>query len=104
MFGRKKIDTLNMEYDSNRTWLDDNPDTMADNVYGVIWTVGRKLDKIMSPFFEFLSAGLAVISFLIWIAIIAFVGLFVLLLIIGIVTGLLGIDLTPAAEIAAAMK
>ena len=99
-----KPDALRMEFDSNRTWREDNPDTVFDKLNGVIYQFTSRIDKFMCPFYECLAWVLTFISMLIWIVAIAFIALVVLLLVIAIVTGLLGIDLTPAAEIAAAMK
>ena len=89
-----KVDPLKMpEYQSNRDWYDTGPDTKIDHLNGVIFTITRGLDKIMTPFFEHLGWGLTFISFLMWIAAIAFILLVIALLIIGVATGLLGIDL-----------
>ena len=79
-----------MEFDSNRTWRQDNPDTALDHLNGVIFTITRGLNKIMTPFFEYLGWGLTFISFLIWIVVIAFFLLVFALLIVAIVGGLLG--------------
>jgi hypothetical protein len=104
MFGKKMPDALRMKFDSNRTWREDNPDTVFDHMNGVIYQFTSRIDKFMGPFYECIVWILTFISMLIWIAAIAFLSLVAILLVVAIVTGLLGIDLTPAAEIAAAMK
>ena len=88
------VDPLKMpEYQSNRDWYDTGPDTKLDHINGVLFTISNGLNNIMKPFFEWLEFGLTFISFLMWIAAIAFILLVIALLIIGVATGLLGIDL-----------
>jgi len=96
----KKPDPLNMpDYDANKTWKEENPDTILDHLHGVMW----RIDKIMTPFYEYLGWGLTFASFLIWIAIIFFLVMLFIALVIGIGSGILGIDLVPPADVAKAM-
>jgi hypothetical protein len=90
MFGKKTPDALNMKFDANRTWREDNPDTIFDHMNGVVYQFTSRIDKIMTPFYECLTWGLTFISFLIWIVVIAFFLLVFALLIVAIVGGLLG--------------
>ena len=85
-----KVDPLSMEFESNRTWFEDNPDTLFVRMNGALYQVTSRIDKIMAPFYECLAWGLTFISFLIWIVVIAFFLLVFALLIVAIVGGLLG--------------
>lgn len=74
--------------------------TPMEHLNGIMY----RIDKLMSPFFEYLGWGLTFMSFLIWLAVIFFFIMLFLAIVIGIGSGILGIDLVPPSDVAAAMR
>ena len=74
--------------------------TPLEHLNGIMY----RIDKIMAPFYEYLGWGLTFLSFLIWLAVIFFFLVLAFCIIVGLGSGILGIDLVPPSEVAAAMR